>query len=365
MHDAALGVLQRIDQFAELGAGGHGNVRVRQQLQPGCSAARGEPAFHIGIHGIDVLRAVRHAAKARIAVPEFAVAHQAHERLPVAVGVDDGADPAVDRPVGPAVGRQQARVAGQRGIVGREGGGAQVVAEHEGGHGLVHRHLDVLAFLGPALLQQCGEHRLHHVQAHRLVGDIERQVARASVRRAGHQTRQSDHALDQVVVGRLARVGAVLGEAGQEDVDQPRVVAAQGVPVQSQFGERLLAHVGDEHVAGLRGTRDHLARGGLLEVQADAALAAVEVQVDRPHARLEVRAHLAHDVALGRLELDHVGAVLRQHLGRERTHDDAGEVEDPDAGQRQSGVARRGGRHWASMPAFLTMSPHLRISLDT
>lgn len=73
---------------------------------------------------------------------------------------------------------------------------------------------------------------------------------------------------------------------------------------------------------------DHLARFGLLEVQADAALAAVEVQVDRPHARLEVRAHLAHDVALGRLELDHVGAVLRQHLGRERTHDDAGEVED-------------------------------------
>src|SRR6185503_169396 len=72
----------------------------------------------------------------------------------------------------------------------------------------------------------------------------------------------------------------------------------------------------------------------LLQVQNHRALVAVDVEEDRAHARMAERPRLPDHVAVGRLDLDHVGAEVGEDLRRVRPHHDRGEVEDADAGER-------------------------------
>ena len=57
------------------------------------------------------------------------------------------------------------------------------------------------------------------------------------MRLAFHQVGQAAHALDDVVVGGHARIGAVLAKAMQACVDQARIALAQRVGVQAQRGQ--------------------------------------------------------------------------------------------------------------------------------
>ena len=83
------------------------------------------------------------------------------------------------------------------------------------------------------------------------------------------------------------------------------------------------------------GGRDQLVqRGhvvGALEVEHHAALVAVEMQEAAGHAWIAVRPVAAKRVAFGAFDLDHVRAHVRHDVGRERTHDDIGQIDDPDA----------------------------------
>ena len=93
----------------------------------------------------------------------------------------------------------------------------------------------------------------------------------------------------------------------------------------------------------------------LLQVEHEAALAAVEVQVEVPHAAVLHRRHVAHVVAFVRLDLDDVGAELGEDLGRERTHHDGGEVEDPSPRTRDLACCVACYSGW--MPASRTSLP--------
>ena len=71
----------------------------------------------------------------------------------------------------------------------------------------------------------------------------------------------------------------------------------------------------------------------VLEIEHQAFLAAVE---QREHRALAVEARLvvAHVLAARPLDLDHLGAGLRQQQGRQRPRQQRGEVEDENAGKR-------------------------------
>ncbi len=81
--------------------------------------------------------------------------------------------------------------------------------------------------------------------------------------------------------------------------------------------------------------RDQLRSAALppsrLEVEHDGALVAVEVGEDGAEARRRERRHGAHAVALGRLDLDDLGAEVAQDLRAVGAEDDRGQVEDAQA----------------------------------
>ena len=80
-----------------------------------------------------------------------------------------------------------------------------------------------------------------------------------------------------------------------------------------------------------------LAAVGLLQVQRDALLVAVE-QGEEPSARSE---QLARVVASDGFNLDHFGAEVGQHHAASRSHHHVGELDDPDAGVGQCAWVHR------------------------
>ena len=135
---------------------GRRDVGARQIGQP---VVRGAVADDIGDEGVDLadVRGARAmAAKARI-VGQFRLADQGEEVAPVLVVVDQQAQVAVGRGVGPAVRREQPGVAGgaQRRV---ERGAAQVVAQRHVRHALEHGNLDLLPASAGAGMQH-GRHQ--------------------------------------------------------------------------------------------------------------------------------------------------------------------------------------------------------------
>ena len=71
-----------------------------------------------------------------------------------------------------------------------------------------------------------------------------------------------------------------------------------------------------------------------LQVQHDAALAAIDVDEHATHARRRADRDVAGVIALRRLDFDHVGAHVGHDLGAVRSHHHGGEVDHPNPGQR-------------------------------
>src|SRR5262249_27965249 len=91
-------------------------------------------------------------------------------------------------------------------------------------------------------------------------------------------------------------------------------------------------------VGALRKPDQDRPAGGTLEVERDRQLVAVDaLEIPAEVAQLIVgdeRPHLPHAVALERLDLDHLGALGREHHGAERAGEHLREVEDPQAVER-------------------------------
>ena len=114
-----------------------------------------------------------------------------------------------------------------------------------------------------------------------------------------------------------------------------RMLAAQLIGAKPLLVELAVAKVLQEHVGGGEQPMHGLAVFGLGEIEHDAALAAVEQ-------REEGGAHAAEAAGLvagRRLDLDHLGAELRQDHAAGRTHHHVGHLDDPHA--RQAAVPSR------------------------
>ncbi len=117
--------------------------------------------------------------------------------------------------------------------------------------------------------------------------------------------------------------------------------------------ERVVAEPPLLHRAGQEVLHEHVCLGeerfhdgapfGFRQVERQRALAAVDRSEVRGVAlRVERRAEEPCLVARGRLHLDHVRAVVGQHLRAERAGEDAGEIDDANAVQGARGHLREG-----------------------
>ncbi len=274
--------------------------------------------------------------KARIGGEFFGAADGAEERRKMPVGIDEDAHIAVAGVIRPPVGRQQAAVAGSahRRLVAAP---RHVIDQHELRHGLEHRQLDRLALAGAVALDQGREDDMDRVEADDAIGDRQRHIARLAAADAADQPGDRRDALDEIVIGRPARIGPALAVAHQAHIDDPRIGRAHLGGPEVEPAHRRRADVVDEDVGAPAQFQHGRPAGRLLHVEHHAALIAIDLQIDRAHAGTAHRAAGAHDVARGRLDLDHVGAVIAEDLGRERTHQHGRHVDDAHALERAAG----------------------------
>ncbi len=141
--------------------------------------------------------------------------------------------------------------------------------------------------------------------------------------------------LDGIVVGRQFSVGTVGGKAVGADIDDVRLDLADRLVAQPQALDGLRPERMDESIGAFDHFQESRARRRVLEVEAERALVAIHIEIGRAHAgRLARLADMAHRVALRRLDLDDVGALVGQQHGAVGPEDDVGEVDDPDAFER-------------------------------
>jgi hypothetical protein len=86
--------------------------------------------------------------------------------------------------------------------------------------------------------------------------------------------------------------------------------------------------------------RRSIAACRLFQIEADAALAAVGIEEHRAHAGVTGRADQPRHVAICGFDLDDIGAVIAEHLGRVRAHQHGRHVDDLDALQWSHGLVR-------------------------
>ena len=342
--EEAGGLQVRVGQQRIGGMQRHGrHIGLAEQLEPLGGGPGEQQLCQLLVQRADVLGARGHAGVARVGFELGLAAQRPKERSPVPIGVDHRAHEAVLRAVRAAIRVEHARVT-QRADRRIEGMPGEMVAQHEAGHHLEHRHLDLLALPGAAALVQRGtdlpDRPQRDTAIHEGGGRVARLAAIGHVRQPGNGHR----ALDQVVERGFGRVGSALPVAEQPGVDDARIDRRHRRVVQAQARHRCRAHVGDHHI----GRADQIEGGRqprrLLQVEDQAAFAAVDVQEDRAHARVAHRPDPAHRVAAGRFDLDHIGPHVAQDLGGVGRHQHARDVDDPHAVQGACGHGALGVR---------------------
>jgi len=90
----------------------------------------------------------------------------------------------------------------------------------------------------------------------------------------------------------------------------------------------------EQHVGALGQAQQDTPGGLLLEIEHDRALVAIDRQVERAHVGVAHRAELARCVALGRLDLDDIGAEIAELLRRPGAEHDGRAVHNTNAAER-------------------------------
>ncbi len=232
--------------------------------------------------------------------------------LPVVAGGDDQlAVGAHQRLVGEQAGVAVAHPLGDH-AAGHEGAG---LVDHPRQGGGEQVDLDVLAATALLAGVQRGEDADRGVQPGHHVEDRDAGAEGLGVGAAG-EAHQARHRLDDQVVAGQYPAPVRRTEAADRGVDDPRVGGRDGVVVEAEARETAGAEVlhHDVGAAGeLLGERDV---AGVLEVEGDGALVAVDPEVVRRDAVAHGRLPRPGVVAGGRLDLDHLGAeVGEQHRG--------------------------------------------------
>ena len=117
------------------------------------------------------------------------------------------------------------------------------------------------------------------VDADDAIGERERHVARLPSAGLRDGCRQRADALNEIVVSRLAGIGAVVAVADQADIDQPRVDLAHVVFAELEPAHRRETRVVNKNVGPLAEPQQRCSRCRLFEVENDAALVAIELKI--------------------------------------------------------------------------------------
>ncbi len=230
--------------------------------------------------------------------------------------------------VRPAPGAGDARIA-ERSHRRHEVVAEQMLGEHERHQLLEHRDFDELAAAGFLARQQGDRNGVGDRQRGDLVGQDGRRVARLAADR--HQGGDAGLALDDVVIGRLAAIGPAVAVAVQRRIDQARIARAHRLMREAELFDLLRPHRMHENVGAGDQPPQRVRGRGLLEIEHQRALAAVEPHEQRRHVRRARRAGVARRIALGRLDLDDVGAHVAEHLRRQRPGDHRSQIENANA----------------------------------
>jgi len=150
------------------------------------------------------------------------------------------------------------------------------------------------------------------------------------LRMPGHPD-QARTRLDQQVLARLGGLGPAAAEAGGRGIDDVRLAGADLGVTETEALQNPRAEVLDHHVGALDQAVDDLAGLGVLEVDGEQPLVAVGAEVERADTiDIGVGSRpVALEGALGRLDLDYIGAHVGQILGRCRTLQIVAEAHHP------------------------------------
>ena len=134
-------------------------------------------------------------------------------------------------------------------------------------------------------------------------------------------------------VGAAAAPRPRLPEPADRCVDEARVAQREGVVAEATARKGARTVVLKKHVAIVGQAGDQLCALGHTDVNARVALPGVELGVQDTDA-VNTRWHAPTQIAAGRLDLDHVGAEVREDAAARWPGDDLREVQNPDALER-------------------------------
>ena len=205
-------------------------------------------------------------------------------------------------------------------------------------HAVLHGAEHLLAAAGAVALIKRRHDAEREMQAGAAVADLRAGDQRRTFAETGGRSRAA-RALGDVLIDLAVLVGAG-AEALDRGDDHARVVLVDVVPGQAHAVERAGGEVLDQHVAGLDQPVEDIHALGMLGIDGDRPLAAVE------HGEIEavgighVAQLAARDIAGARtLDLDHVGAHIGEQLGAGRSRLHVGEVENAKTVERAAGLA--------------------------
>jgi hypothetical protein len=301
------------------------DLRLLQASGPFGARASGEDLFQQGQQRVLVAGALQVGGVARI-VLELRHFQRIAQPLPHRVVAAGHGHPAVAGAEG-LVGHRDARA--ERLVFGlsrREMRGREV-AQHRNAR-LEQRGVHLGAGAGAMPLLHGREDRERRVEPGEHVHHGRHHLLRPAIG-LGIQAHHAGGRLGDEVVRARARERAVLTEPGNAAVDQPRVQPLHRLVAEPQPGHHAGAEVLDQHVgAGDEFARD-AAVGLVVQVERDAALAAVEGQVHGarsfPQRGERVLARVV--AAVLALHLDDIGPQVGEVLRADRSGDDAAEIQ--------------------------------------
>ncbi len=337
------------------GAAGHSGL-VEQRDQ-GLAGMRAGVFGQVGVDGVTVLRPGRGVGIAGLLQQHFR-ADGLGEALPDHLARRGD----VDVPIG---GGEDARGNGGGMVV--TGLGRHLLV-HQPARGLEVQHEDLrsqqgslhpLSFAGNLALQQGGENAHGAEQPGGQVGDGNARAHRALARQSG-DGHQPAHALGDLVEAGAFPVGAVLAEAGDAPIHQPRVDRPQGFVIHAQPVLDVRAVVLYHHVGLFHQPLEQRQSLCLFQVEGDAALVAVQVLEIGPMARPPQGGVAFHRG--GGFHLDHVGPPVRQlaHAGGPGPH--PGQVQHGETGKGEGAVGcGHGGFLYSSLDGFIKIQVVMRF----
>jgi len=206
--------------------------------------------------------------------------------------------------------------------------------------GIEHRDVHVHAAAAALPLQQGCLDADHREESGRDVAERRAHTRGRPVRLPGH-AHDAAHALHDDVVGGPVRVGARLAKARGRSHHEARVARVQRLPAVAEALHGAGTKVLDENVGAAQQALEDGAVPGVLQVERDALLAAIQRR-KVGGAPIDEGPDLARVVTTaGRLDLDDARTQIRQHQGAEGAREDARQIDDQDAGERAGRVHSR------------------------